>query len=70
MYVVFKGTVPAGNKKFSTYEAARQQVRKWIRRQGALSRKWIRRPGTRAIDFFWPSNPMIGDFGYRIKKIA
>lgn len=62
-YVVFKGTVPAGNKKFSTYEAARQ----WVR-------KYIRKTNQRATNFFgdvcWTSNPMIGDFGYRIKKIA
>lgn len=58
MFVIFKNNRPAGNKKFTSYEAARQQVRKWIRRQGS-----------RAIDFFWTSNPMIGDYNYSIKRV-
>ncbi len=62
MYIVFKNSRPAGNKKFSTYETARQ----WVR-------KHIRKTGQRASNFFgdvcWTSNPMIGDFGYSIRKV-
>lgn len=57
-FVVFNGKKPAGNRKFASYEAARQQVRKWIR---AKHKK--------KIDFFWTSNPMIGDYGYTIRKL-
>lgn len=32
MYRIFKNNRPAGNLKFETYEAARQTVRKWLRR--------------------------------------
>lgn len=32
-YVIFKNGRPAGSKKYASYEAARQQVRKWIRKE-------------------------------------
>ena len=69
MYCVFKkilnphdfytveGTVPAGNKKFSTYEQARQYARKLIRKNEPMR------------NFWWTSNPMIGDYGYTIRKL-
>lgn len=64
MFVVFKqaewpniSKVPAGNKKFPTYEAARQWVRKRLRKTAAMR------------NFFWTSNPQIGDYGYSIKKV-
>lgn len=31
-YVIFNGQRPAGNKKFSTYESARNKARQWIRK--------------------------------------
>lgn len=32
MFVIFRNKRPAGNKKFTTYEAARQVVRKRLRK--------------------------------------
>lgn len=58
MYIVFKNKRPAGNKKFASYEQARQWVRKLIRRKY-----------NQAIDYFWTSNPMIGDYNYTIKRV-
>lgn len=66
MYVVFKAqewpntgkTVPAGNRKFASYEAARQWVRKRLRKTVAMR------------NFFWTTNPQIGDYGYSIKKVS
>ena len=65
MYCVFKSlpfprnktVVPVGKKKFSTYEQARQWVRKHLRKTEALR------------NLFWTSNPMIGDYGYTIRHI-
>lgn len=65
MFVVFKragwpnlAKVPAGNRKFPTYEAARQWARKLIRKSNKAQN-----------DLFWTSNPQIGDYGYSIKKV-
>jgi hypothetical protein len=44
--------------KFTTYEKARQAVRKLIRETNLPS-----------SDLFWTSNPMIGDYGFSIKKV-
>jgi hypothetical protein len=57
MYIVFKNNRPAGNKKFTSYEQARQ----WVRKQ-------IRKKFTNKLDFFWTSNPMIGDYFYSIRR--
>lgn len=57
MYVAFKfnrKTKLAGD----TYEKVRQLVRKAIRKQGKNN------------DFFWTSNPMIGDYGYGIRRVV
>jgi hypothetical protein len=32
MYLIFKNNRPAGNKKYANYEAARQAVRKLLRK--------------------------------------
>jgi len=62
MYTVFRAGRVQGNKKFATYEAARQAVRKWIRRNPPVTFSPL------AI-LSWTSNPMIGDFGYSIKRV-
>lgn len=56
-FVVFKGKRPAGNKRFSTYEAARSYARSLIRRHmGGIPR-------------YMTTNPPIGNFGYAVKKV-
>lgn len=65
MFVVFKQRewpaisrkVPCGTLKFPTYEAARQWVRKHLRKTATVR------------NFWWRSNPQIGDYGYSIKKV-
>ena len=64
MYTVFRGCLPQGNKKFATYEQARQAVRKWIRRNPPYTYS----DNPEAI-LGWTSNPMIGNFGYSIRKV-
>jgi hypothetical protein len=32
MYIIMRNNRPFGNKKFETYEKARQHIRKWIRK--------------------------------------
>ncbi len=58
MFIIFKNNKPAGNKKFATYEKARQQARKWVRKQ---------RGG------FWRllgiSNPALADGRYSIRRV-
>lgn len=57
-YVIFKGTVPQGNKKFATYEKARQQARKWIRKNDTF-KAW----------YLVTSNPATYlDGGYTIRR--
>lgn len=56
MFVVFKNNRPQGNKKFTSYEAARQWARKLCRRNEHRS-------------LFDTSNPMIGDYGYTIRAV-
>lgn len=58
MYQVLKNGNRSIRKNFLTYEQARQAVRKLIRQ--------TTRPST---DPFWTSNPMIGDYGFSIKKV-
>lgn len=60
MFIVFKNNRPAGNKKFSTYEAARQQVRKWLRKQTSPFTTW------RVLGI---SNPALFDGEYKIKRV-
>lgn len=50
-------TTPVGGKKFSTYEQARQYARKLIRKNEPIR------------NFWWTSNPMIGDYGFTIRKL-
>jgi hypothetical protein len=59
VFLIFKSGRPTGAKKFSTYEAARQHVR-----------KNIRKTARREVDLFWTSNPMIGDYGYEIRRFS
>jgi len=62
MYIVFKGSRPAGNKKFSTYERARQHARK-------LARKNPDWPLFRLIEARG-YNPALNEFGYSVRKVA
>lgn len=61
MYQVFKNGNRSIRKNFLTYEEARQAVRKLLRTQANL--------GNTIRNSFWTSNPMIGDYGYSIKKV-
>lgn len=61
MYTVFKFNLPQGNRKFPSYEKARQTVRKWIRKGSGLP--------INLDDLFWNSNPSIGIYGYSIRKV-
>lgn len=56
MYMVFKAGRPQGNLKFKTYERARQWARKLCRKANERS-------------LFDTSNPMLGDYGYNIRKV-
>lgn len=59
MFVIFKNGRPAGAKKFATYEKARQQARKWIRKNNTFK-----------IWYMDTSNPAIGlDGGYTIRRV-
>lgn len=55
MYMVFKDSRPQGNKKYGTYEKARQVARKWCRRMGTMAGK---------------SNPSLRDYGYAVKAVG
>ncbi|MEM4379979.1 MAG: hypothetical protein QXL01_04755 [Thermoplasmatales archaeon] len=57
MYVVFKNNRPVGNKKFSTYEQARQWARKLCRRVDD------------GIYLIFSSNPNHTEFGYTIRRV-
>lgn len=59
MYVILKNNKKTVRKTFVNYEAARQYVRKLIRKAFL--------PNDRS--FFDTSNPMIGDYGYSIKRV-
>jgi hypothetical protein len=60
MFVIFKNGRPQGNKKFATYEKARQQARKWIRKEGSYAFiSWKN----------FSSNPMLYDGGYTIRRV-
>ena len=61
MYIVFKNSRPAGNKKFSTYERARQYARK-------LARKTTNWDIVRNIESAG-YNPALSDFGYSVRKV-
>jgi hypothetical protein len=67
MYTVFRKGIPQGSKKFTTYEQARQAVRRWIRKNYPANKPMPFEIGFAA--FSWTSNPMIGDFGYSIKRV-
>lgn len=56
MYIVFKNNRPAGNKKYSTYEQARQAVRKFLRDVTTFRNK-----GQPSLPFF--------ALGYEIRKV-
>lgn len=57
MYVIFKSNRPAGNTRFSSYEAARQALRKRLRKL-----TFTRVSGQPAIPFHL--------FGYEIRNVA
>ncbi len=61
MYIVFKNNKPAGNEKFSTYEKARQQARKWLRKSTSDFAFW------RVLGI---SNPALFDGNYSIRKVG
>lgn len=67
MYTVFRNGLPQGSKKFTTYEQARQAVRRWIRKNYPANGTLPTTVPFHAL-FNWTSNPMIGDFGYSIKR--
>lgn len=67
MYTVFRNGLPQGSKKFTTYEQARQAVRRWIRKNYPVNKPFPSDTKLTAL-FSWTSNPMIGDFGYSIKR--
>ena len=58
MYVLFKLNRPAGNVKFATYEAARQALRKRLRK---LTSARINRQ---------PDSVLGHLFGYEIRKVG
>lgn len=60
-YRVFKNSRPAGNLTFSTYEQARQWVRKHLRKSKLRDTSFIG-------NLCWTTNPMIGDYGYKIRQ--
>ena len=57
MYTVFKNKRPGTPTKFTTYELARQWVRRQIRRKGV----WLSSITT---------NPPIGEYGYEIRRLG
>lgn len=57
MYKIYQDGRRYGKKLFQNYEQARQYVRKLCRQN----------PTGRSI--FDTSNPMIGDYGYSIKRV-
>ena len=52
MYMIFKENRPQGNKKYDSYEKARQAARRICRRKSETS--------------FKRNNPSLRDFGYTI----
>lgn len=58
MFAIFKNNKKTVRTLFSTYEQARQYARKLIRKKN-----------TPKTDIFWTSNPMIGDYGYAIRRV-
>ena len=62
MYTIFRFNRPQGNKKYATYEQARQAARKFLR---SSNKFWK--------DSFavlpWTTNPPINLFGYTIRKV-
>lgn len=68
MYTVFRHGHPQGSKKFTTYEQARTAVRRWIRKNYPPN-KPLPQDVPFLAAFSWTSNPMIGDFGYSIKRV-
>jgi hypothetical protein len=60
MYILFKNNRPAGNKKYATYNEARQAARKLIRKHSFL---W------QLYDIGVNSNPTsLKAYGYEIRK--
>ena len=66
MYQVFKNGKTSIKTTFTSYEKARQAVRKLIRQTYPVNTKKSM-PIVAVIG--WTSNPQIGDFGYSIKKV-
>lgn len=56
MYMVFKENRPQGNKKYGSYEQARQVARKWCRKMSDYQS-------------YSGSNPSIGEYGYSVVKV-
>jgi hypothetical protein len=63
MFIVFKNSRPAGNKKFLTYDDARNYARKLIRKNTMWASKF------RTIYYGEQSNPALSDFGYSVKRV-
>ena len=66
MYQVFKNGKTSIKTTFTSYEKARQAVRKLIRQTYPVN---TTKPVPFAGVLGWTSNPQIGDFGYSIKKV-
>lgn len=61
MFIVFKTGRPAGNKKFQTYEQARQHARKLVRKNYP---SWKMFEVNSDV-----TNPSINGWGYSVKRV-
>lgn len=59
MYIITKDNRPQGNKRYESYDKARQQVRKWIRARHAQAWNYLTQG----------NNPAINVYGYQIKRV-
>jgi hypothetical protein len=57
-FAIFRNNKKTVRNTFTSYEKARQYVRKLIRSQNS-----------KGGDLFWTTNPMIGDYGYSIRTV-
>lgn len=57
-FVILRNGKKTVRTTFSSYEKARQYVRKLIRNNHS-----------KGGDLFWTTNPMIGDYGYSIRSV-
>lgn len=60
MYKIFKKNEQVFNKSFRTYEKARSTLRQFLRQQ-TQGRKYKN---------YVNHNPLIGNFGYQIRKVS